>query len=191
MVALAAATWTAAFLSLYYAGIRAKPVDTMDSEGRIWNKISQDRSFHEFTSPGRELLLSQDELRMTFENLDALNEDEKYEVDPMTHPGLEIKSILHHAVGIFEEIKGSSVDSIPNFALSAFPEVKALLDETITAFESGKIVVECVAMSMFSDEFKDLKAIGCDSNNLMRVIIGCETMDSMDQNSSISLFCQT
>ncbi|ATZ45868.1 hypothetical protein BCIN_01g05710 [Botrytis cinerea B05.10] len=190
VVALAAATWTAAFLSLYYAGIRAKPVDTMDSEGRIWNKISQDRSFHEFTSPGRELLLSQDELRMTFENLDALNDDEKYEVDPMTHPGLEIKSILHHAVGIFEEIKGSSVDSIPNFALSAFPEVKALLDETITAFESGKIVVECVAMSMFSDEFKDLKAIGCDSSNLMRIIIGCETMDAMDQNSSISLFCQ-
>lgn len=191
MVALGAATWTAAFLSLYYAGIRAKSVDTMDSEGRIWNKISQGRSFHEFTSPGRELLLSQDELRMSFENLDSLHDDEKYEVDPMTHPGVEIKSILHHAIAIFEEIKGSSVDSIPNFALSAFPEVKVLLEEAITAFESGKIVVECVAMSMFSDEFKDLKAISCDSNNIMRVIIGCETMVALEQHSSISMFCQT
>lgn len=191
MVALAAATWTAAFLSLYYAGIRTKPIDTMDSEGRIWSEISQDRSFHEFTSPGRDLLLSQDELRITFENLDALDEDEKYEVDPTTHPGLEIKSILSHSIEIFEEIKGSPVDSIPNFALHAFPEAKTLLAETITAFDSGKIVVECVSMSMFSQEFKDLKAVSCDSNDLIRVIVGCEAMDAMEQQSSISIFCQT
>ncbi|EDO01996.1 hypothetical protein SS1G_04472 [Sclerotinia sclerotiorum 1980 UF-70] len=191
VVALAAATWTAAFLSLYYAGIRIKPVDTMDSEGRVWNKISQDRSFHEFTSPGRDLLLSQDELRITFENLNALSDDEKYEVEPMAHPGLEIKSILHHAIEIFEEIKGSSVDSIPKFALSAFPEAIMLLTEAIAAFDSGKVVIECVSMSMFSDEFKDLKAISCDSNDSIRVIVGCEAMDAMEQQSSISIFCQT
>lgn len=135
--------------------------------------------------------LSQDELRITFENLDALNEDEKYEVDPTTHPGLEIKAILTHAVEIFEEIKGSSVDSIPNFALKAFPEATTLLTETIAAFESGKIVVECVSMSMFSHEFRDLKAVACDSNDLIRVIVGCEAMDAMEQQSSISIFCQT
>ncbi|QSZ30095.1 hypothetical protein DSL72_004615 [Monilinia vaccinii-corymbosi] len=193
VVALAAATWTAAFLSLYYAGIRAKPIDNMDSEGRAWNwnKISQDRSFHEFTSPGRDLLLSQDELRITFENLDALDEDEKYEVDPTTHPGLEIKSILTHAIEIFDEIKGSSVESIPNFGLKAFPEAKDLLTEALAAFENGKVVVECVSMSMFSHEFKDLKAVSCDSNDLIRVIVGCEAMDAMEQQSSISIFCQT
>lgn len=190
-MALATATWMAAFLSLYYAGIRAKPIDTMDSESRAWNQLSRDRSFHEFTSPGRELLLSQDELRITFENLGALSEDEKYDIDPTTHPGLEIKSILSHAIDIFEEIKGSSVDSIPNFALKAFPEAKTLLTEAITAFDSGKIVVECVSMSMFSDEFKNLKAVSCDSNDLIRVIIGCEAMDAMEQQSSISIFCQT
>lgn len=191
MVALAVATWTAAFLSLYYAGIRAKPIDNTDSEGHLWNKISQDRSFHEYTSPGREVLLSQDELRITFENLEALDDDEKYEVDPLTHPGLEIKSILTHAIGIFEEIKESSVESIPNFALRAFPEGKDLLMEAIAAFENGKIVVECVSMSMFSHEFKDLKAVSCDSNDLIRVIVGCEAMDAMEQQSSISIFCQT
>ncbi|KAI9650098.1 hypothetical protein NHQ30_000111 [Ciborinia camelliae] len=191
VVALATATWMAAFLSLYYAGIRAKQIDTMDSESRAWNQLSHERSFHEFTSPGRELLLSQDELRITFENLGALSEDEKYDIDPTTHPGLEIKSILFHAIEIFEEIKGSSVDSIPNFALKAFPEAKTLLTEAITAFDSGKIVVECVSMSMFSDEFKNLKAVSCDSNNLIRVIIGCEAMDAMEQQSSISIFCQT
>ncbi|RAL63519.1 hypothetical protein DID88_003939 [Monilinia fructigena] len=162
-----------------------------DSEGHPWSKISQDRSFHEYTSPGREVLLSQDELRITFENLEALDEDEKYEVDPTTHPGLEIKSILTHAIEVFEEIKESSVESIPNFALKAFPEAKDLLMEAIAAFENRKIVVECVSMSMFSHEFKDLKAVSCDSNDLIRVIVGCEAMDAMEQQSSISIFCQT
>lgn len=190
IVALAAATWTAAFLSLYYARIRTKPINA-DVNSCVGSKISADKQFHEFTSPGRQLLLSQDELHITYENLGALGEDDKYQVEPNIHPGLEIRSILQHAIQLFKEVQGSSTDSIPSFALEAFPEGIQLLEEAIAAFESGKIVVECVSMASLSGNFKDLKAISCDSGDSIKIFVGCEMLSSMDQQSSISNFCQT
>ncbi|KAM3074372.1 hypothetical protein ACMFMG_002820 [Clarireedia jacksonii] len=190
VVALGAATWIAAFLSLYYARIRTKPTNT-DVDSCVWSKISSEKKFHEFTSPGRQLLLSQDELQITFENVDALGEDEKYQVEPNVHPGLEIRAILQHAVQLFKQVQGSSIDSLPSLALEAFPEGVQLLEEAITAFESGKILVECVSMTSLSGNFKDLKAISCDHGDRIKIVVGCEMMNSMDQQSSISNFCQT
>jgi hypothetical protein len=190
VVALGVATWTAAFLSLYYARIRTKPINK-NVDSSVWSKISSDKVFHEYTSPGRPLLLSQDELHITFENLTALGEDDKYQVEPDIHPGVEIRSILQHAVQLFKEVQASSIDSLPSLALEAFPEGVQLLEEAIKAFESGKIVVECVSMASLSGNFKDLKAVSCDSGEVIKVFIGCEMMNSMDQQSSISNFCQT
>lgn len=191
VVALGVATWTAALLTLYYARIKTK------SEYKTGKKSSSakqscdnsdgDGIYHAFTNPGKDPLLSQDELRILFNNLQALREEERYQVDPQTHPGLEIKSVLLHALGNCREPRGS----LSKFSLEAFPEAAELLEMTVFAFENGSVIVDCIPMAAMIDAFGDVKAIAYANQGELKIIIGCEMMSVYEQQSSVSNFCQT
>jgi hypothetical protein len=188
VAALGIATWTAAILSLYYARIKSKPATVVRSPGAdgTAHNSTPDGVYHAFSNPGKDPLLSQDEMRILYQNLQALREEERYEVDPQTHPGLEIKSVLFHALGDFRDNRGP----LSKFALEAFPGATELLESAVFAFESGAVVVVCVPVSAMSDSFADVKAISCAWNGFLRIIIGCEMMNVQEQQSSISNFCQ-
>lgn len=190
VVGLAVATWTAAFLSLYYARIRNKDypnvVKPAGSDVQYNKLIPAGGVYHALSNPGRDPLLSQDELRIVYHNLQALRDEEKYQVDPQAHPGLEIKSVLLHALGNYRDPRGS----LSKFTLEAFPEACELLEVAVFAFERGTVVVECVSMQTMIDEFQDVKAVAYAVAGQIRIVIGCEMMNVYEQQSNISNFCQ-
>ncbi|KUJ20420.1 glycosyltransferase family 4 protein [Mollisia scopiformis] len=191
VAALGVATWTAAILTLYYARIKTKSVYKTSKKPLISkqssNKTAKDGNYHAFTNPGKDPLLSQDELRIVFNNLQALREEERYQIDPQTHPGLEIKSVLLHALGNCCDPRGA----LSKFSLEAFPDAGELLERAVFGFEHGSVVVDCIPMAAMSEAFGDVKAIARDKQGILRIVIGCEMMSVHEQQSSISNFCQT
>ncbi|KAL2067476.1 hypothetical protein VTL71DRAFT_1901 [Oculimacula yallundae] len=189
VIALAAATWTAAILTLHYARIRSKSVQkvadssTADSQ---YVSIAPEGLYKAFSSPGKDPLLSQDELRIIYNNLRAMRDEERYQIDPQTHPGLEIKSVVLHALGNFRDARGS----LSKFTLEAFPEAAELLEMAAFAFERGTVVVDCIPISAMPEGFSELKAVAFTHNGHLRIIVGCEMMDVREQQSSITNFCQ-
>ncbi len=187
---LGVATWTAAILTLYYARIKTKSIpkgDNNSSSDPAYRKLSPDGVYHAFSNPGKDPLLSQDESRIIFHNLRALRDEERYQVDPQTHPGLEIKSVLLHAIGSCGEPR----TSLSRFALEAFPEALELLELAAFAFERGTVIIDCIPISAMTDGLADVKAVAYAHEGHLRIIIGCEMMDVHEQQSSISNFCQT
>lgn len=191
VVALGVATWTAAILTLYYARIKTKSEyrtsKKVSKSKQSYNRLEGDGVYHAFTNPGKDPLLSQDELRIVFHNLQALREEERYQIDPQTHPGLEIKSILLHAIGNCREPRSS----LSKFSLEAFPEAAELLEMTVFAFENGSVIVDCIPMAVMTEGFSDVKAVTFATGGELRIIIGCEMMSAHEQQLSISNFCQT
>lgn len=190
VVSLAVACWTAGLLSLYYARIKSKPTkSTAASSGGIheYSKISPDGVYHAFSDPGKDPLLSQDELRILYDNLRALRDEERYEVEPHQNPGLEIKSVLLNALRTY----GNSRATSSAIAFEAFPEAAELLEQTVHVFETGSVVIDCIPMSAMTAEFTDVKAICYFVNSQLRIILGCEMMDVANPQSSISMFCRT
>ena len=190
VVALAVACWTAGFLSLYYARIKTKstkPTVSTPWVRHAYSQISPDSGYHTFSNPGKDPQLSQDEMRILYDNLRALREEERYEVEPLKNPGLEIKSVLLHALKNYHNAQATS----SRIAFEAFPEAVELLERTVHLFETGAVILDCIPMAAMTAEFTDVKAVGCFANGNLRVIIGCEMMDVANQQSSISMFCRT
>jgi hypothetical protein len=191
VTALGVATWTAAFLTIYYARIKTKKEyktsKKSTSSKQSYTKLGQDGNYHVFTNPGKDPLLSQDELRIVFHNLQALREEERYRIDPQTHPGLEIKSVLLHALGNCREPRGS----LSKFSLEAFPEAAELVEMAVFALETGSVIVDCIPMAAMTEAFSDVRAVTFATGEELKIIVGCEMMSVHEQQSSISNFCQT
>jgi len=189
VITLGVATWTAAILSLYYARIKSKSITKLGQIpglGKSSREGSSEGVYHAYSNPGKDPLLSQDEMRILYQNLRALREEERYEVDPQTHPGLEIKSVILHALGDFR----GNRSPLSKFASEAFPEAEDLLESAAFAFERGAVIIDCVPVSAMSDSFADVKAISYACDGSLRIVIGCEMMNVQEQQSSISNFCQ-
>jgi hypothetical protein len=183
------ACWAAGFLFLYYARIKTKstkPTGGSSVMAHAYSRIAPDSPYHAFSTPGKDPLLAQDELRILYDNLRTLREEERYEVEPLENPGLEIKSVLLHALKNYHNFIATS----SRIAFEAFPEAAELLERTIHLFETDAVILDCIPMAAMTAEFSDVKAIGCFANGNLRVIIGCEMMDVANQQSSISIFCR-
>jgi len=188
VVPLGAASWTAAILSLYYARIRTKPLNgSLESPSldHSYSKLDAAAWYHSHAIPGKDPFLSQDELKIMYGNLRVLREDERYQIDPLTHPGLEIKTVLENAM---EDCRGMG-SPCKSFALRAFPGALELLHSAVTAFENGSAVIECISMSAMT--MPDVKAITYAGNSQLRIIMGCQMVDISDKQSSIEMFCRT
>jgi hypothetical protein len=190
VTALAVACWTAGILSLYYARIKTNSTKMSvhpTREAHTYREISPGGIYHAFSDPGKDPMLSQDELRILFDNLRALREEEHYELEPLKNPGFEIKSLLLHALKNYSNSQATSSE----VAFEAFPEAAELLEQTIHLFETGTVVVDCIPMAAITAEFTDVKAICYFVNGHLRIILGCEMMDVANPQSSISIFCRT
>jgi hypothetical protein len=190
VTALGISTWTAAIMSLYYARIKTKAVDKPANSQELndaYNKLSPGGVYHSFTNPGQDPLLSQDELRIIYDNVRALREEEKYLMEPQKQLGLQVKLLLQNALRNSKHPEGP----LSRFALEAFPGAAEILERSISAFENGAVLIDCISMAKMTNGFAELKAVSCASDGQIRIVIGCETMDAMEQQLSISVFCQT
>ena len=127
-------------------------------------------------------MFSQDELRIIYDNLSSLKEDEKYRVEPQTQPGLQIQSTILQAVSHFRGPCGLS----SCFAIEAFPDILELLEEVLTAFEDGTVVIDCISSEAISAP--NVKAISHFSDGCVHIIVGCELNQGSHQHS-INTFC--
>ncbi|TVY84657.1 hypothetical protein LSUE1_G001270 [Lachnellula suecica] len=186
---LGVATWTAGILSLYYARIRRKSTHKIgDSDGdHGYSKLAPNGVYHGFSNPGKDYSLSQDELRIVYHNLCALRNEERYQIDPQTNPGLDIKAVLLHALENYREPR----TALLRFALEAFPEAAELLELAALAFESGSVVINCIPIAAMTDAFAEVKAVSYAANGNIQIIVGCELMRMDRQQASISNFCQS
>lgn len=157
-----------------------------DSSRSGYSKLAPDGDYHSFTTPGKDPLLSQDELRIIFHNLRAMREEERYRVDPQNHPGLEIKSTLLHALGNYREPR----TTLSRFALEAFPQAATILELTTFAFERGTVIVDCVTVAAMSDAFGDVKAVSHFLDGQLHILVGCGMMDEEQDQSTVSHFYQ-
>jgi hypothetical protein len=158
VLSLAVSCWTAGILSLYYARIKTRSAKTnfnSSGEAHSYNKISSDGVYHAFSDPGKDPLLSQDELRILYDNLRALRDEELYEVEPLKNPGLEIKSVLLQALRNYSD----SQETSSRIAFEAFPEAVELLQQTVHLFETGAVTIDCIPMAAMIAEFADIKAV--------------------------------
>jgi hypothetical protein len=183
-VTLGVATWTAAFLSLYYARIKMKEVHKEPGQGH--GSALPIGDFHAFTDPENDPLLSQEELQIIFNNLRAMAKGERYRLDPQGNPGVDIKAILLHALEHYRQPR----TALAKFALEAFPEVTELLELTISAFDHGTLLVDCVSMKAMSGIFEGVKAVSHFSHGRLHILVGCAMMDSEPQQKLIRNFCR-
>lgn len=188
-VTLGVATWTAAFLSLYYARIKMKDVHkepmTANSIGGH-NKSVPVRYYRAFSDPGKDALLSQEELEVIFDNLRAMRREERYRLDTQGHPGLDIKSVLQETLETYREPQ----TPLTRFAHEAFPEVTNLLELTLSTFECGTVMLDCVSKKAMNGVFKDIRAVSRFSGGKLHILMGCTMMDAQLQQELVMGFCR-
>jgi hypothetical protein len=187
-VTLGVATWTAAFLSLYYARIKMKEVHKEQTSTTLTRPDDKSRigGYHAFTDPGKDPLFSQEELQIIFNNLRFMRKEERYRLDPHSNPGIDIKGVIFQALEQYREPR----TALAKFALEAFPEATELLELTISAFNRGTVIVDCVSMKAMKEIAQNVKAVSVFSDGRLHLLVGCAMMDSEPQQKLIHNFCR-
>ncbi|EPQ63420.1 Bgt-5071 [Blumeria graminis f. sp. tritici] len=137
--------------------------------------------------PGKDPLLSQDELCIIFHNLSALDEKERYCISPKDQVGLEIESILLGSVKVLRDLN----IEYTQFAIEAFPNLADHIELIAAYFKRGDAVIEFVSAKNISDQFNDVNAISYSEHGKIRVIAGYKTIEIDErQRSSIKFLSQ-
>jgi hypothetical protein len=187
VIALAASTWIAGILALYFARIKTKFLhneSNSSDQSHGHQKAATDSTYHAISVPGKDPLLSQDELQVLFKNLNGIQE--KYRINPESHPGLKIKSVLEYAIENCKSTQGP----VAKFAVEAFPKVVNVLEQTLSGFLHRTAVIDCIAMAAMTDTFPGVLAICYERNGQLQIIMGAEMIDSIEQQSQIGMFSQ-
>lgn len=173
-------------MSLYYARIKLKATGrTANSHSRdnAYNRFRPDDTYHYFSGLENDSMFSQDELSMIYDNLNSLKEEEKYRMEPGTQPGLQIKSTILQAISHYRGPCGISSCS----AVEAFPDTFELLEQVLTAFENGTVIIDCISLEAIS--VPNIKAISRFQDGCVHLIVGCELYEG-SQQQSIRTFCR-
>ncbi|KAG9248806.1 glycosyltransferase family 4 protein [Calycina marina] len=186
VVGLAAATWTAAFLSLYYARIKLRAKDGISrfqALSKPYSLLKPDEDYHYFSAVENDSLFSQDELSTIYNNLCSLSNEQRYRLESDKGPGAQVKATIAKAIDNF---KGPD-DLNSCFAVEAFPNALEVLEHVLSAFESGAIIVECVTLEAIT--VPNPQAVSYVHNNCIRLIVVCELIEGSQQHS-YDAFCQ-
>jgi len=187
VTALGVATWTAALLSMYHARINLKSA-TEDRKtsppDHTYTKFVPDDGYHSLSGYEKDPLLSQDELQLLYNSLSEYDDEEKYRLDPKTNPGREVISVMLNAIENCRDACGL----LSYFTLEAFPGALEILEQTLSAFENGTVVIDCIPMAKMN--FPRIKALSHVSKGNVKIIMGCEVMN-VSQQHSVNMFCQT
>jgi hypothetical protein len=157
VIALAAATWTVAILSLFAAKIVGKPENhvTPSSQG----------SYHAYSGPGIEQSWSQPELKGLYNQLEKLPKSEKLHIDPNSAFGHQVSQILNRC----------GHTKLRDLAQRAFPEAENLLGLSGKLFNEGKVEIEMVSIEHFSQYDHAMRAVSIINGASVNLLVGCKT----------------
>lgn len=164
VIGLGVATWTVAILSMWTAKIgMPKKVDS---------PVELGRTFHAYTTPWTDPEWSQQELQTFYENLSLVPQDSRLKLDPHTHPGTEVKSLM----------RSRRVE--PRIE-EAFPNSKDLINMAIQSWESEGICLELVPLGSLGP---GIRALSCTTPGRLFIFI-CVGR-GLDQPINVSGNCQ-
>jgi hypothetical protein len=157
IIALGAATWTVAILSLWAGKIvgkpDAKPLPTIEGHFLAFNGTGEDQKW------------SQPELKAFQEKLSGLPQGERLEVDPMSGFGMQIKLILEKC----------GYTHLSDIESRAFPEAQKHLELTGKVFDYGTITVKLVSVDHFAKYDRAMRAVSHTIDEKVELFVGCET----------------
>ncbi|TVY94223.1 hypothetical protein LAWI1_G000823 [Lachnellula willkommii] len=132
VVALAAATWTVAILSLFAGKIIGKP------EHHI--ALITEGSYDAYSGPGIDQSWSQPELKGFYHQLEELPKADKVLVQPHSAFGHQVSQLLN----------GCADAKLTDLAQRAFPEAEHLLGLSGKLFNEGKVKINLISNEHFS-----------------------------------------
>jgi hypothetical protein len=157
IIALGAATWTAAILSLWAGKIVGSPFERTPG--------TPESSFHAYSAPGPDQAWSQPELQSLHDKLTGLADAERFPVDPESDFGQQAKVLLRQW----------RYTKLPELAARAFPDAEKLLELTEKLFQEGFIHVELVSVDHFTKHDRAMRAVSSGNNGNIRLLVGFET----------------
>ncbi|RKF62390.1 putative glycosyl group 1 family protein [Erysiphe neolycopersici] len=187
VIALTVATWTAAILSLWFAQIKKRRFNLQNF--KISSKHSRNNNsretgvYHAFTNLEIDPFLSQDELHTIFQRI---LQEKCYRINPRTYPGLQVRSILLYSLGIYRNPR----EDFSKFALKAFPNAASMLELVVMYLERGDVVIDCVPITIMTDNLINLRALSCFKNDRLQIVFGCDMEKINKQQSVITKFPQ-
>ncbi|KAJ5162295.1 hypothetical protein N7492_007687 [Penicillium capsulatum] len=164
VIGLGAATWTVAILSLWSA--------KMGMPHKVDSPVELGRTFHAFTTPWNDPEWSQQELQTFFEGVSLLPADSRFRLNPMVHPGVEIKSVL------LARRQEPRIEE-------AFPNSRAIVQKAISIWECGGIVIELVPHGSLGP---GIRALSCSTGDHLRLAVSVRGLH--DERLDITANCQ-
>ncbi|TQS36907.1 hypothetical protein Golomagni_02634 [Golovinomyces magnicellulatus] len=187
VTALAVSTWTAAILSLWFARIKTKNTKIKHLKNAeinpSYNQVGEIGVYHTFMDAGKDLSLSQDELRVIFQSMLRV---ECYQINPQKYSGLQIRSILLESLRVYRNPE----DELAKFVLRAFPKTVSLLELATIILENGEIIMDCVPKITRPDGLKEIKAISFFKNGKLHIKFFYDMDRIREQQSIIKRFFQ-
>jgi glycosyltransferase involved in cell wall biosynthesis len=150
VIGLAAATWSAAILSLMVSKIRMpkKPQP----------RVPSNRVYHPYEAPWSDSDWSQEELQLFFDRSVKTPQSSRLLLSPHCSPGSDVKT--------FMQLQQPSAEFI-----EAFPKYEDLIKSAMTSWEKNNLSVELV----FRDELgPGISALSCTENNHLQVLIAVD-----------------
>ncbi|OCL10264.1 glycosyltransferase family 4 protein [Glonium stellatum] len=207
VIALNAATWTAALLSLSTAKLgwpdRLKPPSSL-LKIYIWlrpskklsaslsaadnllplpsqtsNGGSKLRHFHAYCSSGSNPQWSQSELEAFYDSLRSGPKENRFKVHAFGHPGSQVKSLL----------LSCTHQSLSKLALDAFPMAPYWVQRIVSTWENGDIAVYIVPMHSVTKDI-NTKAISCFSEDRLSLLLASDSHETSPAQLNISSNCQ-
>ncbi|RKF78556.1 putative glycosyl group 1 family protein [Golovinomyces cichoracearum] len=187
VTALAVSTWTAAILSLWFARIKTKNTKLKHLKNvdinPSYTQVGEIGVYHTFMDAGKDLSLSQDELRVIFQSMLKV---ECFHINPHTYSGLQIRSILLDSLRVYRNPE----DGLAKFVLRAFPNTVRMLELATMILENDEIILDCVPKITRPDCMKDVKAISFFKNGRLQIKYFYDIDSILEQQSIIKRFFQ-
>ena len=155
VIALAAATWTVAFLSMWAAKIFGKPTNHNFSESP--------NSYHAYSWPGQEQFWSNLELKALYSQVVGFSKTKHRCINPHSAAG-------HHLSYILAKYGDTKLDDL---AERAFPAADSLLALSCRLFREGILRVDIAPMEIFTTYDSIIRAVSCTTGeNEVRLCVG-------------------
>ncbi|KAF2837347.1 glycosyltransferase family 4 protein [Patellaria atrata CBS 101060] len=173
VIALAIATWTAAFLCLAKAKIGLPGKETRRY------KLSSSH-FHAYGGIGTDHEWSQSELESFYETLLSGPSQNCFGVLSQGHPGNEIKEIL----------LSCAQNGLSYPACDAFPETSEMLRRIVSLWDVGRISISLISFKSIIKAEADIRAISSFRNDHLHLVIASDAEQSTFQGMSVSSNCR-
>ncbi|KAL1872609.1 hypothetical protein Plec18167_006727 [Paecilomyces lecythidis] len=164
VIGLGTATWTVAILSIWTAKIGMPK--------KVESPVELGKTFHAYSNVWSDPGWSQQELQSLYDDILSIPNEDRVEVKPEIHPGVEIKSIL----------LSSHANSIEN---EAFPNAEKLISWTLASWEKGSITLEFLPIGKLAS---GLHALSCAENDHLTIKMGIKR--ELDGRFNLSSDCK-